>query len=165
MEFFKLAADQDFIPAQFGYSMCLLYGRDMTESIDDAVERFALLDEFEQTNDWEWAEFRAVRTPVRLELERPTFSPDITGITLRSSILSTLQFAHVNWDRQLIGPEMDFATPGRIRKRPGPRDIRNELLLWDEVKTIVFGRFGSVKLMTNERGEPFVVKYFALRNQ
>jgi TPR repeat protein len=51
MEYFKRAADQDFIPAQFGYARCLLYGCDVTGNIGDAVERFERLDDLERADD------------------------------------------------------------------------------------------------------------------
>jgi hypothetical protein len=170
-EYFKVSADQGYLPAQLAYFICLFESSSVSF---DSKQPIAYLTRFRNCfngNGSEWDQIQRIETPVQVKsLELPWSSKSQEKFTTGWK-LEMQSF-------QLIKPftEFEFLASDRVSQRPISKtitiqpgvmnkenrsDFEMDIKSFREIKVLGYGSFAVVKLMQDIHSKQFAVKYFS----
>jgi hypothetical protein len=160
-EYFKQSSDQNYPPAHVAVGFCLYLGRGISRDIFFSRRYFSLAAESGMVIDNEWDQLQRIENPMEvLSLSAPLLESDKISLSLATCEQS--YFGRVDpWS----GME-DDASKRRNRKTRSRINTTNRadwpinLDALREVKELGSGTCGVVKLMEDEDGEQYAVKFF-----
>jgi TPR repeat protein len=164
--YFKKSSNQNYPPAQLAIGFCLLLGRGIPRDRDYAHHYFRLAVESGLVVKDDWDQLRRIESPINVLslsgsslLESDTTSASISlslGPHAESYFKRVDAFSGLPFYEWNVGRRKKKARIDAENRADSPIDLDD----FRQVEILGSGTFGVVKLMVNDDGERYAVKFF-----